>query len=357
MGLFDVFKKKSSAHKGFHSLKVNKISRLTENAVAVEFEIPTELKSAFTFKAGQYIDVIVPLNGHEERRSYSICSAPGEPISIGVKAVENGKVSNWFVSNLAIGDDVLVGEPKGQFGLHANEKKVVAIAAGSGITPILSIAKSLQKDGGHMTLFYGNKTLQSTMFSEELTSSSSLTVHHYLSLEERDGCAKGRITNESFTEAIKTNLELLKADAFLLCGPEEMIMTVSSVLEFYGVATDKIRYELFTTPVHMKSGAGTETKSSFDGESKVTLILDSEISTITVPSNGATILEVAEKAGLDVPFSCRGGVCCSCRAKVKKGTVRMEHNFSLTDKDIENGYVLSCQAHPTSDELILSFDE
>ena len=143
----------------------------------------------------------------------------------------------------------------------------------------------------------------------------------------------------------------------MLCGPEEMIMNVASVLEFFGVTKSKIRFELFTTPVLMKTATNEPEKSAFSGTSQVTILLDSEVTKLSIPAKGATILEVAEKAGLDVPFSCRGGVCCSCRAKIVKGTAHMDTNFTLTDKDIADGYILACQAHPTSEELTLTFDE
>jgi ring-1,2-phenylacetyl-CoA epoxidase subunit PaaE len=357
MGLFDVFKKKSPEHKGFHSLTVSRIDRLTNEAVAVVFDVPTELKSNYLFKPGQYLDIIAAFDGKEERRSYSICSGPNEAISIGVKAVKGGKVSNWINSVLREGDLVMVGEPKGQFGIEAQEKNIVAIAAGSGITPILSIAKSLGNSDGSMRLFYGNSSFTSALFLDQIDALSCIKTHHFLSQEEKEGTTNSRITNESFTAAIKADLDLLKADAFLLCGPEEMIMNVASVLEFFGVNKSKIRFELFTTPVLMKSTTNEPEKSTFSGTSQVTILLDSEVTKLSIPTKGATILEVAEKAGLDVPFSCRGGVCCSCRAKIVKGSVHMDTNFTLTDKDIADGYILACQAHPTSEELTLTFDE
>ena len=357
MGLFDVFKKKSPQHKGFHLLNVSRVDRLTNEAVAVIFDVPNELKGNYAFKPGQYLDIIVTIDGQEERRSYSICSGPDESISIGVKAVSGGKVSNWVNKVLSPGDQLLVSEPKGQFGLNPEEKNIVAIAAGSGITPILSIAKSLCNNGGSMRLYYGNSKLSSALFIEQLSALTEVSIHHFLSQELKEGTTNSRITKDAFTAAIKADLDLLKADAFLLCGPEEMIMNVASVLEFFGVNKSKIRFELFTTPVLMTSSGKSETQSDFTGTSQVSILLDSEVTKLSIPAKGSTILEVAEKAGLDVPFSCRGGVCCSCRAKIIKGTASMDNNFTLTDQDISNGYILACQAHPTSEELTLTFDE
>jgi ring-1,2-phenylacetyl-CoA epoxidase subunit PaaE len=208
-----------------------------------------------------------------------------------------------------------------------------------------------------MRLFYGNSSVSSALFLDQIDALPGIKTHHFLSQEEKEGTTNSRITNESFTAAIKADLDLLKADAFLLCGPEEMIMNVASVLEFFGVNKSKIRFELFTTPVLMKTATEEPEKSAFSGTSQVTILLDSEVTKLSIPSKGATILEVAEKAGLDVPFSCRGGVCCSCRAKIVKGTAHMDTNFTLTDKDIADGYILACQAHPTSEELTLTFDE
>lgn len=359
MGLFGLFKKdskgKATSKKGFHEIPVAAVEKLTADTVKVILDIPENLRSEFQFIPGQYVNIAVDLNGKEERRSYSICSGPKEPIAFAVKAIKNGKVSTWLNSSLLPGQHLFVSHPQGNFTLEKSAKNIVAIAAGSGITPILSIAKAMEAGAGEMKLFYGNRTQSSTIFDQELKQLKHVKSTYFLSGETVEGTISGRITKESFTEQIKANLDTLKADAFFICGPEQMILEISSTLEFFGVAKSKIHFELFTTPVLMKQEE-THVTSAFKGESTVKVILDSEVIEFKLNSNGKSILEAVEKEGLDAPFSCRGGVCCSCKAKVLKGSATMSMNYSLTDKDINEGYILTCQAHPSSEELTVSFD-
>lgn len=358
MGFFGLFKKdsttKTTAKKGFHEITVAAVEKLTSETVKVILDIPENLKSEFRFIPGQYLNVAVDLNGKEERRSYSICSDPKEPIAFAVKAIKNGKVSTWF-NTILPGQKLFIAKPQGNFVLDKSAKNIVAIAAGSGITPILSIAKELESSNGEMKLFYGNRTKTSTIFSDELKKLNHVKIIHFLSGENAEDAVSGRITKDSFTEQIKADLNMLKADAFFICGPEQMILDVSSTLEFFGVSKSKIHFELFTTPVLMKKEE-TKVTSTFKGESAVKVILDSEVIEFKLDANGKSILEAVEKAGLDAPFSCRGGVCCSCKAKVLKGSATMSMNYSLTDKEVNDGYILTCQAHPSSEELTVSFD-
>lgn len=359
MGLFGFLKKDkdaSGSKKGFFELNVAAVEKLTEDTVKVIFDIPQELKKDFHFIPGQYLDFSVPVNGKDEYRSYSICSGPDEPLAIAVKEIRKGTVSRWFNHDVFPGSTLFVSKPKGSFTLKEGDKKVVAIAAGSGITPIMSIGKELEKTGGHLTLYFGNRNRQSMLFSKELSAMPHAKIKHYLSGERVEGFGEGRINKESFTNEIKADLSILKADAFFICGPEQMIIEVSETLKFFGVAESKIHFELFTTPVLMKAHE-TNVISNFDGTSKVKVILDSEVAEFELPAKGKTLLEAVEKAGMDAPYSCKGGVCSSCRAKILKGSAMMTSNFSLTDEDINKGYILTCQAHPTSDELTISFDE
>jgi ring-1,2-phenylacetyl-CoA epoxidase subunit PaaE len=359
MGLFGFLKKDkeaSGSKKGFFELTVAAVEKLTDDTVKVILEVPQELKNDFHFVPGQYLDFSVPVNGRDEHRSYSICSGPAESLAIAVKEIKKGTVSRWFNHDVFPGSKLLVSKPKGSFTLKEGDKKVVAIAAGSGITPIMAIGKELEKKGGYLTLFFGNRNRQSIIFNNELSAMSHAAIKHYLSGEEVEGHGKGRINKESFTTEIKSDLNILKADAFFICGPEQMIIEVSETLKFFGVADSKIHFELFTTPVLMKAHE-TNVTSNFDGTSKVKVILDSEITEFDLSATGKTLLEAVEKAGMDAPYSCKGGVCSSCRAKILKGSAMMTANFSLTDEDINKGYILTCQAHPTSDELTISFDE
>lgn len=359
MALFGLFKKKEDSDKtvkkGFSYLTVSSVEKLTSDTVKVTLDVPNDLATEFRFIPGQYVNLAIDINGKEERRSYSICSGPGEPISFAVKTVKAGKISVWLNKELIPEQKLFVSKPQGNFILNEKNKNVVAIAAGSGITPIISIAKALEKRGGHMHLFYGNRTQESIIFKNEIAKLNHVTTKHFLSGETIDGFGVGRINKDSFTQELKANLDLLKADAFFICGPEQMILDVSSTLEFFGVAKDKIHFELFTTPVLMKSEEVT-VSSNFSGDSKVKAILDSEVVEFTLNSKGKSLLDAVEKAGLDAPFSCRGGVCCSCKAKIVKGTATMSMNYSLTDKEIHDGYILTCQAHPSSEELTITFD-
>jgi ring-1,2-phenylacetyl-CoA epoxidase subunit PaaE len=359
MGLFGFLKKDKDAagsKKGFFELKVAAVEKLTADTVKVVLDVPQELKNEFHFIPGQYLDFSVPVNGKDEHRSYSICSGPGESLAIAVKEISKGTVSRWFNHDIFPGSTLFVSKPKGSFTLKEGDRKVVAIAAGSGITPIMSIGKDLEKKGGQLTLFFGNRNQQSILFSKELEAMSHTTVKHYLSGQDVEGFGKGRINKDSFTHEIKSDLSLLKADAFFICGPEQMIIEVADTLKFFGVAESKIHFELFTTPVLMKAHE-TNVISNFEGSSKIKVILDSEVAEFELGAKGKTLLEAVEKAGMDAPYSCKGGVCSSCRAKILKGSAMMTSNFSLTDEDIKKGYILTCQAHPTSEELSITFDE
>lgn len=353
MGFFDRFKsnKTSALPKGAHLLTVQKVTPLTAQAVQLTFSVPTELASKFQFTAGQYLSVEVTINGKSERRSYSICSGSHEPLSIGVKAIENGKVSNYLKA-IAEGAELLVFEPEGNFVCKPDYKKVVAIAAGSGITPIISMLKSYPNI--HFELFYGNKRPEESLFLSEIGAFSNTQTHLFYSQQEVVGASYGRIDEAALTAQIKQNLALLQADAFFLCGPQQLIETAEKTLRFFGVNEQKIHKELFfaTEPVQSKISA-----APFAGSSHVKVMIDGEIAEFDMKGQDKSILELSEKAGLDAPFSCRGGVCSSCRAKVLKGSASMRMNHTLTDKEVEDGYILTCQAFATSPELIISFDE
>jgi ring-1,2-phenylacetyl-CoA epoxidase subunit PaaE len=205
------------------------------------------------------------------------------------------------------------------------------------------------------TLFYGNRVHDSILFHAELKTLSHIKANYYLSGEAVEGFSNGRLDKASISEAIKQNLDILKADGFFLCGPEEMIVAGVETLKLFGVSAEKIHYELFTTPSIMQSGSTTVT-TNFKGESNVKVILDGEEIDFKLKSNGKPILDILDKEGFDAPYSCRGGVCCSCKAKVLNGQVTMTMNYALTDEEVAAGYVLVCQAHPASEELTISFD-
>lgn len=358
MGLFDIFKKSATpkTHKGFYDIKIAEKVLLTKDAAKIIFDIPSELKKEFEFTPGQYINLNLVIDNKEIRRSYSICSGKNEGLSIGVKAIRNGLASTLLVQTLNVGDSIQISKSEGNFGITNSDSNIVAFAAGSGITPILSIAKSLEGTNKKLTLLYGSKSFNEILFREELEKLANTKVIHFLSQETHEGCKSGRIDEKNIRDEIKANLDLLKADTFLICGPEAMIKTVEDNLKFFGVASDKMRYELFTTPVLLASQQTETTHSNFSGVSSVKVILEGETTEFKLNTPGDTILQASENEGLDVPFSCRGGVCCSCKAKILEGSASMKLNYSLTDEEVKNGYILTCQAHPTGENLTISFD-
>ncbi len=367
MGVFNKLfgsKKKdteNSIKSDFHIVKVLQISKLTKESVKVTFDISNDAAPDFKFIPGQYIDVKLKLDGKEEIRSYSICSGLNEPLSIGIKKVEGGKVSTYINNCLKIGDDLSISIPRGNFKLNDPNKNYVAFAAGSGITPILSIAKEIaQSENGGLDLFYANKTADAIMFLEELhqLQSDKVRIHYSLSQEEKEGFIKGRFSQENIQKVIKNDLSLLKKEGYFICGPEEMIVNAEKVLKEFGVSGDKIHFELFTTPVLMKGNVTIDAiLTEFSGISQVKVILDDEEFDFELATDGGTILNEAEAFGVDAPYSCRGGVCCTCKAKVIEGIVKMDANLALTDGEIKDGYVLSCQAHPASEKVVISYDE
>ncbi len=362
MGLFSRKKKEEgevsnpSGPKGFNELEVKEVLELTPGSVKVSFIVPDHLKASYQFVPGQYLNLSAVIGGSEERRSYSICSGEGEAIAVAIKRINNGKISNWANDDLQAGMTVNVAPPMGNFKLENGIQNIVAFAAGSGITPIISMAKSLKKSGGNMKLFYGNRTEDSIMFASEFAALDNVALTNYLSGETKEGFQSGRLDKEAISAIIKADLNILKSEAFFLCGPETMIKAAIDVLTLFGVAKTKIHYELYTTPVVLIEDQPVEV-NHFDGESRITVILDDEEIKFNLKANGKTILDAVNKEGFDAPYSCRGGVCCTCRAKVLKGKVNMTLNYSLTDQEVAEGFVLTCQSHPASEEVILSYDE
>ncbi|GAB5418368.1 MAG: phenylacetate-CoA oxygenase/reductase subunit PaaK [Crocinitomicaceae bacterium] len=354
MGLFSKSRKKSGkkAPRGFSMVTIQKIERLSSDTVKIIFDATND---DFPFKAGQYINVAIPINGEEIRRSYSICSGTNEALAIAVKEVDNGTVSKWFNQTAAAEMTVAISKPEGNFIKPADAKNIVAIAAGSGITPIMSISKQIEEEGGNVRLYFGNRTEQDIIFRSEIEALNNTNPVFFLSREEKEGFEKGRINKQVLVDEFKKDLSLLKSDAFFLCGPEEMIVLATEALHMFGVSKDKIHFELFTTPVLMKPEEATPA-DAFNGKSTVTAVVDGEEETFQLDSS-KTLLEGAMDNGVDAPYSCRGGVCSTCKAKVMEGAATMTLNYSLTDSEVEEGYILTCQAHPASEKLKFDYDE
>ena len=346
----------------FKKLIIKEIKRETKDAVSIVFNIPTELQPNYEFVAGQYLNIRLTLDGEEIRRAYSICSSPesGE-LRIAVKAVKNGKFSQFANTKLKAGDILEVGKPEGKFTFEPQadrQKNYAAFVAGSGITPAISILKSVLKSEprSSFVLVYGNKSPEETIFHQELHDLQSqytgrLYVHYVFSQAKEDGELFGRIDKSVVNFVLNTKHKELAFDKFYLCGPEEMINTVSAVLKEHNVAEKNIKFELFTS-----SSAENKIEKSLEGHTKITIMVDDEETTFEM-SQKQTILEAALKQGVDAPYSCQGGICSSCLARIKSGSAEMTKNSILTDKEIADGLVLTCQAHPTSAEIMVDYDD
>lgn len=341
---------------GFHSLRVISVRHITADSAMISFEIPEEVKSFYSFKPGQHIELMLYENNEELRRTYSICSGINEPLSIGVKALKGGKVSSFLNSSLSSGDEIMVSQPRGSFVLESAAKRITLFGAGSGITPLLSMLKACAQMSINSTLIYGNKQESSIMFRDEIDGMLADKVYHFLSGEKKEGFAYGRINNETISELILKDRSILDSDDFYICGPETMIADVREILDKFGVSQDKIHFEYFSAPVE-KENSDQTTIPTFTGNCKVQVKLEGDKFQFDVVSDGPVLLEAARKAGLDAPFSCKTGICGSCRAKIQKGTVTMKANYALTAEEVEQGYILTCQAQPTSNELSISFDD
>ena len=347
----------------FHSLTIKEIKKETENAVSILFDVPAELQNEFQFIAGQYITIKKTIAGEELRRAYSICSAPncGE-LRIAVKAVDNGTFSVYACTILKEGDVLEVSKPEGKFVLETstkNAKNYLAIAAGSGITPIMAMIKAvvIEEPKSTFTLIYGNKTEVDTIFRNELEDfknefSTQFNVQYVYSREQHNDALFGRINTRNINFIIKNKFKNIAFDTSFLCGPEEMIHIAKDVLIEYGLNEDAIHFELFSTPISSEIA----TKQSFEGTSEITILLDDEETTFEMDSK-TTILTSALKEGLDAPYSCQGGICSSCIAKVTEGSAVMTKNTILSEEEINDGLILTCQAHPTSQKITIDYDD
>ena len=350
----------------FFSVKVNEIQKQTHDSVSISLDVGDENLDYFKFVPGQYITIKANINGEDCRRSYSICSSSSEILTVAVKKVINGKMSTYINEDLKEGDIIEIQPPQGNFKLEeinqSNSRKFVGFAAGSGITPILSMIKelSINEKNSQFLLFFSNKTSNDVMFKKDLNmlSSDNITIKYLYSRENvEDELYNGRIDEEKAKELLKSTMDYLNADAFYLCGPEQMIFSTKNVLESFGVNSSKINFELFKVPLMENNSSKNDNQNAmFDGDSHVTVIYDDEEVEFSLRRDGDTILDAAMDNDLDLPFSCKGAVCCTCRAKVKEGSVLMDANYALSDQEVEDGYILTCQSHPNSEKVIIDFD-
>jgi ring-1,2-phenylacetyl-CoA epoxidase subunit PaaE len=343
----------------FHPLRVAAVERLCDDAVAVTFDVPAELSDRYAFRPGQSLTV----RRGDERRTYSICAPAGAAPRIGVREVPGGRVSSWLVHELRPGDEVEVAPPSGTFtpdlrsaGHH------VLIGAGSGITPLLSIAASLlPHPGNRVSVLYGNRRADTVMFAEELADlkdryPSRLELVHLLSREAREvDLLTGRLDAAKLRTLLPLLIDVPAVGDWWLCGPFAMVTDATGVLGEFGVAPDRIHRELFW--VDEAPPEVIRAERTPDGPAaEVTVVLDGRSTTVTV-AEGVTVLEGAQRSRPDLPFACKGGVCGTCRARVVQGDVRMRRNFALEDKEIAAGFVLTCQSTPVTEKVVVDFDD
>jgi ring-1,2-phenylacetyl-CoA epoxidase subunit PaaE len=358
-----------SINAGFHRLKIAEVRRETPDAVSIRFEISDELKEAFAFKAGQHLTLRTDLNGEDLRRNYSVCAAPHEnEIRIAVKQMPGGRFSSWANGALQAGHSVEVLPPMGRFVLPQTADPApyyVALAGGSGITPVLSILKTILRENpqSRFTLLYGNRDSVSIMFLEELEGLKNrylgrLEVYHFLENEtEEVELFNGRIDRAKCEDVFSSLVDVAAADAFFICGPGPMMDAAEEALKARGVSADKVFIERFSTgAVSAEQLAREEVLQKKAAGTEITVTLDGRRAKIPFSAEKGNILECVQAAGLPAPYACKGGVCTTCRAKVLSGTVAMKKNYGLTDAEVAQGYVLTCQSVPTSQNVVLSYD-
>ncbi len=353
--------------KHFFNVKVGKVVKETNDCVSVEFDINEELQPLFQYKQGQNITILSHLD--EIRRAYSICSSPLEnKIKVAIKQVPGGVFSTFAVEKLKPGDELQIMQPAGSFFTElnpSNRKRYILFAAGSGITPVISILKTVLavEKQSIVSLVYGNRNVQSVIFREELEALKDkyldrFDITYILSREQTDSpLNSGRIDKEKCLQLAPV-LKYETADEFFVCGPEAMIFTVRDHLIGIGTASENIHFELFTTPAMRENRQAKASVSDVSGEgSKVSVTVDGRTYDVNVPYEKVTILDAGLNQGINLPYSCKGGVCTTCRAKLLEGKVEMECNYGLEDYEVKQGYILTCQSHPCTEVVKVDFDQ
>ena len=349
----------------FHPLKVAAIETITDDSVAITFAVPPELAGDYEFSAGQHLTI--RRAGDEVRRSYSICSPEGSGVlRIGVKRIPGGEFSAYAAHELKVGDELEVMTPLGRFGTTfdpANAKHYAFVAAGSGITPVLSLVATILsvEPASRVTLLYGNRTAGSVMFADELADlkdryAERLHLVHVLSRETTEvELFSGRIDTERLQRMFATILPLDTVDEWFLCGPYAMVIGAQELLLGEGVGREHVHAELFHVGEEAPTAPAQETVTD-DDAAEVTVILDGRRSTFSLGEHSKAVLDATLAVRSDAPFACKGGVCGTCRAKVLEGSVRMDTNWALEPDEIRAGYVLTCQSHPTTPKVTLDYD-
>ncbi len=354
----------------FHKLKVHSIDKETADSMRVALQVPDEIKGEYEFLPGQHLPIQINVDGRKIRRTYSICSLPGEqPLVLGVRIQPGGLFSDFVAKQLSVGDDLEVMPPFGQF--HASvepdsRKTYLAFVAGSGITPVISIISATLEGepDAKFVLFYCNRRQSTTMFIDDLYALKNrfperLQLYFLFTQEEQEfPIFSGRLDGEKVRELIKDFCGGLEPDEVFLCGPFPMIETITNTLTEIGFDSDRIHKERFGPPRKGKQpDAQQASEKDLKDLSKITIIMDGHRKTFDMPKAGGNIVDAAAANGYELPFSCKGGVCATCRTHVREGEVKMETNYGLEPWELEKGYVLACQSHPVSESVVLDYDK
>jgi len=353
----------------FEKLRIKQIKKETPDCVSIIFDVPENLQEHFFYKHGQHLTMRTFINDEEVRRSYSLCSSPlDKEWRVAVKRAESGLFSTFANEKLKRGDVIEVMPPLGRFYTEVNpsqKKSYAAFAAGSGITPVISIIKTVlaTEPQSDFTLVYGNRNRSSIIFREELEALKNkyinrFSIIHVLSREMTDAeINHGRIDAVKCKLLFDKKVADINADEFFICGPEEMIFTVKDFLQQHGVDEKKIHFELFTTPETKKPKTKTERKQiAEERKCKVTAKLDGVVFDFDVEFDGDSIIDSALFQGIELPYSCKGGVCSTCKAKLLEGEVEMDAHYGLEQEEVEQGYILTCQSHPKTDRVVIDYD-
>ncbi len=355
----------------FYPLQVTEVRRDTRDAVVVTLEPREEDRAAFDFKQGQYLTFRRLFDGEELRRSYSICAGLDEgALKVGIKRVDDGCFSSWANEELEPGDTLEAMPPMGAFFTPIEPetaKHYLGFAGGSGITPVLSLIKTVlaREPRSAFTLVYANRHFSSIMFREELDDLKNLylgrlSVLHVLESEAQEiDLFSGRLDREKCTALFRSWIDVRSADTAFICGPEPMMLAVAAALRAHGLGDDRIKFELFAASQPGRARRKVESAAGADNRARCEAIvtLDGATRSFTFAKEGLSLLEAALENRIDAPFACKAGVCSSCRAKVLEGEVEMESNNALEDYEVEQGYVLTCQSYPLSDRIVVSYDQ
>jgi ring-1,2-phenylacetyl-CoA epoxidase subunit PaaE len=351
----------------FHRLTVSDLRRETVDAVSLTFTIPKELAGDYSFSPGQYLTLRTMLDGEEVRRSYSICSGPDDgELRIALKKVDGGAFSSWAADELKAGDELDVMTPTGRFGVVPapdEARTYVGFAAGSGITPILSIVKGVlaREPKSRFFLFYGNRTTSGMLFREALEELKDrfidrLSVFHVISGEEQDiPILHGRLDGEKVRVLLRSLVPAASIDHVFICGPTGMSEEIEATCRDVGIAEDRLHVERFVSEFGGKPRPKAVVLPSAPPKAFASLIIDGKRREVPV-ADGEAILDAALRAGVDLPFACKGGMCSTCRAKLVEGRAEMEVNYSLEPWELKAGFVLTCQAKPTTDRVVVDYD-